>query len=69
MIDKEMGKTPRLEMLLALYTQARPTVEHEVEQRLTGAFWGNHPAVYYSHTTLNVPSLVPPRELSRARSG
>lgn len=38
MTDKEMGKTPCLEMLLALYTDARATVEHEVEQGLAGAF-------------------------------
>lgn len=69
MTDKEMGKTPCLEMLPALYTEARTTAEHEVEQGLTGAFLGKHPAVYCSHTTLNMPSLVSPRELSRARPG
>lgn len=38
MTDKEMGKTPCLEMLLALYTEAGATVEHEVEQGPAGAF-------------------------------
>lgn len=69
MTDKEMGKAPCLEMLPALYTDARTTVEHEVESGLTGAFWGKHPAVYSSHTTLNVPGLVSPRELSSTRPG